>query len=229
MVGSRSRSVGITAVELARRYPRLYHMAEAGSWPSIRQHGLLSTSSLLNLLEITGVARIPIESEHRPESVRIHHAVLGTAVVRDQKPMSDADLRRCLLGGMSPREWYELLNAKVFFWLTEGRLETLLGARAYRDRPHIVLVLDTASLLEDYGEVTWLSPMNSGCTKPFAHPRGPRTFHRLATYPFGDRRRYGRNAVVELAVNDGVRNVEKYVIEVRERTRERMGEVVWRP
>ena len=34
---------------LCRTYPRLYHMATAGSWPSLRERGLLSTTALLEL------------------------------------------------------------------------------------------------------------------------------------------------------------------------------------
>jgi hypothetical protein len=48
---------------------------------------------------------------------------------------------------MTPREWYESLNRRVFFWVDRRRLIKLLGARAYRNRPHLVLELDTAELL----------------------------------------------------------------------------------
>ena len=44
--------MGVTPEELAQAYPRLYHMADAQSWESIRKHGLLSTSSLLDLYEV---------------------------------------------------------------------------------------------------------------------------------------------------------------------------------
>ena len=55
------------------RYPRLYHMAESGSWCSVREHGLLSTSALLDLFEISGSKRREIESEWRPNIVPIGH------------------------------------------------------------------------------------------------------------------------------------------------------------
>jgi len=221
-------AVGVTAYELAEVYPRLYHMAELGSWPSILRHGLLSTSHLLSLFELNGSARDRIESRHRPESITIHHPRYGNAVVRDQIPMRDADLQRCLRDGMVPRKWYRLLNAKVFFWLTEERLERLLGARAYRDRRHTVLVLDTKALLDDYSDTVFLSPMKSGCTTPFAHPRGPGTFLPMSAYPFKARRKKARvKAVVELAVEGGVHKVERYAIEVRERRFGEVGRVIW--
>jgi hypothetical protein len=102
-------------------------MAEAGSWPSIARHGLLSTSALLDLFDIRGPAREAIESRHRLQSVRITHPVYGAAVIRDQKPLSDARLSTCL-SGCSIREWYELLNRKAFLWTTEDRLKILRGA-----------------------------------------------------------------------------------------------------
>ena len=73
---------------LIRTYPTLYHMAEHGSWPGIRKLGLLSTSSLLDLFEISGKARHEMESKRRLESVQIRHPIYGEAVVRDQKPLS---------------------------------------------------------------------------------------------------------------------------------------------
>jgi hypothetical protein len=222
--------LGVTVDELAEAYPRLYHMAESGSWPSIRRHGLLSTSSLLSLFEVRGGARAKIESAHRPVSVPIRHSEHGVAVVRDQIPMRDADLAKCLRDGITPRDWYELLNSMVFFWLSEERLETLLGARAYRDKSHTVLILDTRALVRDCAPRVMLSPMNSGATRPVAHPRGRETFLPLAKYPFKARRKRSRaNAVVELAVTGGILDVERCVIEVVERSIAERGRVIWRP
>jgi hypothetical protein len=140
------RTVEITIDELVAHFPCLYHMAELGTWPSIKAHGLLSTSALLDLYGVNGEERQLIECCRRPESVTIRHDKYGPAVIRDQKPMSDSALRKCLRG-MTPTEWYRLLNAKVFFWLTPERVLGLLSARAYRDREHTVLIVDTAELL----------------------------------------------------------------------------------
>ena len=220
--------VGVTPDELAKVYPRLYHMAEIGSWESIRRHGLLSTSALLSLYEVQDQDRAAIESAHRPTSVRIEHPERGAAVVRDQIPMRAADLGRCLLDGLTPPQWFAILNSMVFFWVTEERLETLLGARAYRDKSHTVLVLETLSLVRDHAARVRLSPMNSGATLPMAHPRGKATFLPLEEYPFNDRRRRARaNAVVELAVMEGVHNVDTYVLEVWERKADEAGHLIW--
>jgi hypothetical protein len=106
-------------------------MAEDGSWPGIRKHGLLSTSALLDLFDVTGSERSSIESERRLESVTLKHPVYGKAVVRDQKPLREGPLAKCLIG-LTLQEWYETLNSRVFFWLTEERLKGLLMAIPYR-------------------------------------------------------------------------------------------------
>src|SRR5262249_24826907 len=150
---------------------------------AIKAHGLLSTTALLDLYGVDGEARRQIESRHRPQSVTIRHGMFGTAVIRDQKPMSYGALRKCL-DGLEPEEWHRLLNSKVFFWLTPERVETLLCARAYRDREHTVLTVDTARLATQHLEAIALSPINSGSTVYNPQPRGRETFNGLRDYPF---------------------------------------------
>ena len=60
--------MGVGLEELAELNPVLFHMAAEGSWPSIQQHGLLSTSALLDFFEIEGGEREKIEDRHRPKS-----------------------------------------------------------------------------------------------------------------------------------------------------------------
>ena len=53
----------------------------------VKRHGLRSTSSLLDLFEISGKERAVIETLMRRDSVTITHPVHGQAVIRDQKPI----------------------------------------------------------------------------------------------------------------------------------------------
>jgi len=187
-------------------------MAAEGSWLGIARHGLRSTTALLDLFEVRGRRRAELEMQHRPECVTIRHPRHGEAVLRDQKPMSDSGLKRSLTDGLTPADWYRILNRKVFFWLTTDRLKILRGARAYADSRQTVLVLDTLRLLRRAADRVVLSPMNSGCTTPFAHPRGLRTFLPLSEYPYQDRVRRRREPVVELAVDYKVEDIESFVI-----------------
>src|SRR5262245_47046098 len=117
-------------------YPRLYHMAETDAWPSIRRLGLLSASALVDLFDVPAHRRIRLISQRRERSESLEHPVYGTAILRDQAPMSEAKLRACLTD-LEPSQWYELLNRRVFLWPSLEKLTGLLGAAAYCDRAHI--------------------------------------------------------------------------------------------
>ena len=217
------------AEELVENYPQLFHMAEANTWSSIRKRGLLSTSGLLDMFEINGEKRYQIESCHRPECVAISHPGLGTAVIRDQKPMSDAALRKCLQN-MNPRHWYETLNRKVFFWVNRERLLGLLSARAYRSRKHCVLTLDTSRMVERHLARITLSSINSGSTVYNPQPRGVQTFQPIASYPFDHwlkKRRSRTKAVIELAVDYAVSDIADLALRVDHMQGDELLETVW--
>lgn len=214
--------------ELIDTYPRLYHMAHAGAWPGIQKHGLLSTSALLDLFEINGAQRARIEAARRPDSVTIEHPVHGTAVIRDNIPLSEAKLRACLVD-MTPQAWYRHLNARVFFWLTPHRVQTLLGARAYRHQRHTVITLDTAGLLARHRDAVTLSAINSGSTAYNARPRGRQTFRRIDEYPFAERRRLrgASEAIAELAVDHAVPNMLDFTVRAELRGADGSAEALW--
>ena len=134
-----------TTEQLVTRYPILFHMAEEGTWPSIRRHGLLSTSALLDLFEITGDERQRIEREWRRTSARIVHPEHGTATIRDQSPMDPHSLAPQLVD-LEPTDWYRLINRKTFFWATRDRLNRFLNARPYKRSVHDVITVDTQKL-----------------------------------------------------------------------------------
>lgn len=206
------------AKDIASTYPRLYHMAEEGSWESIARHGLLSTRSLLDLFEVAEPDRSEILLRRRPASRTLTNPTHGRAVVRDQIPLSEARLESCLTD-MTLAQWLDALNSRVFFWLNEKHLETLLGARAYKNNAHDVISIDTAALVERHaGEIT-LSPINSGATMYKPPERGSQTFLPIAEYPFAQRKRTRgtQDAIIELAVADGVRDILDVAVRVERR------------
>jgi hypothetical protein len=198
--------MGVEIDELVDTYPRLYHLTHLDNWPLIRQLGLLSTSALLDLFEIDGDERRAVESCNRRDLVPIRSAAHGLAILRDQKPMDDRGLARALTDGITPTEWYRLVNRHVFFWVDRRRVDRLLGARAYRNGRHALLVVRTRDLLDRHSDQVVLSPLNTGATKPMPHPRGRDCFVRPAAYPFAQlvQRRSRRDAVVELAIPTAV-------------------------
>ena len=143
-------------------------------------------------------------------------ASLGTAWLRDNKPINETVLRRTLVG-MTETDWYRTLNARVFCWLSERRLDRLRNAPPYRDRPHDVIVLDTARLLAAHAAVVELSPINSGAVHAGARClRGAGTFRRIAQYPWIERLQAApAEPIVELTVPYLVPDPETLVIAVR--------------
>jgi len=207
----------MTPEELSERHPRLLHVTLPGAWEGIRGRGLLPTSRLLDLFEITGDERERIERRRRPAAVPIRHPLHGTAVVNDQIPMTETALEKCLDDGLSPSEWLALLNRRVFFWCDEEGLARLLGARANRGRALEVLVADTLSLARAHAERIELSPINSGATLRRPACRGLATFTPLLELPYvaWSRKRGGRDRILEVTVVDGVPDIARYVVEVR--------------
>jgi hypothetical protein len=205
------------AAELVKRYPRLWHMAEIENWDLIQAHGLLSTSALLDLFEYKGKRRHVIESSYRADSVVIEHPELGSATIRDQRPMHGDKVVERFLDDLIPAQWYRTLNSRVFFWLSEERLEKLLGAGPYRERPHMVLELDTEALLERHISRVALSPINSGAIFPGGRARrGSQTFSRFESYPWNEREKQ-KEIVVELAVDYSVPDLIDLLVDAQER------------
>jgi hypothetical protein len=217
----------MTEAELVTTFPCLYHMAEADAWPSLRTHGLESTSALLDRFGIVGEPRRPYESQRRSTALPLMHPQWGTLVLRDQRPMVESLLVKCLVG-MTPAEWYRLLNRQVFLWPTRERLNRLLGAKFNRTRPHCVLTFDTAALLRQHGPAVRLSPLNSGCTRP-PLPRGQDTFLPIADYPFAERcrRRKRTAAIAEVTVNGRVAPLESVLLRVERYVGVEVETILW--
>src|ERR1700716_1010686 len=168
---------------IVSRYPYMWHMAYYENLEGILRYGLLSTSSLLDLYEYSGSTRSLIESSLRSQKVIITHHSITESIIRDQKPMTlngvEGSIEDCTAG-----EYFRFLNGRVFFWMSEKRLKTMNGARAYRSSENLVFVVNTASLIEEYNGQILLSPMNSGATLPRAYPRSIGMFKSIEKYSF---------------------------------------------
>ena len=209
------------------RYPRLYHMAESGSWRSIRERGLLSTSALLDLFEVTGSQRREIESEWRPKSVSIKHPDHGTAIIRDQWPMPPEHLAAGL-DGVSPQQWYEFLNRKAFLWLSEDRLIRMLNARPYQHSAHDVLNLDTRSFLGEYMDRITVCQINSGFAMPMFGKVTRRSFESFQTIEQRAATQ-GLSGLAELTVDCAAPDAWRFVMSVDSWQGKQRLRTIWRP
>jgi hypothetical protein len=196
----------------------IYHLADAGNWPSIQQYGLLSASALLDMAGIQGKEREQIERRQRTEAITLANGVM----IRDQAPMPPTALERCLIG-MTPSEWYALLNARVFFWLDRDRLNRMLKANGRR--PQIIMVVDTQKLLAVYAEQTTLAPINTGNARRKAALRGKQTFVPYKTWmestwdseaeALGTKVRPKSLPPAELTILDAVPDIMNFVTQTR--------------
>lgn len=211
--------------KLLQRYPYVYHMAEVGTWPSIQERGLLSTTASLDALGIAGAQRTALESAYRPEMSHLRPGAADDIVLRDQRPMPPNRLAQALPDGLTTEQWYRLINSKVFFWVSPERLGRLL--RSYGASEHDVLRVDTASLLDAHFARTWLCHMNSGNTLPIPHYRDETIFKRIPDYPVN---RVGTplKEVVELVVDYSVPDIENHVIDVTRVQGDAQLGIVWK-
>ncbi len=215
----------MTVAELAAQYPRLFHVTEPGSWPSIRQHGLLSTEMLLRqagCAEAEVAARI---RRLRPSPEVVKSERFGPVVLNDNSPLHEKKLAGCLEGGLRPADWIAMLNQRVFFWVDEKRCHGLRDAKAGSGkRPREVLVFDTGSLLARHTNSVEIAPFNTGNTLYDPVKRGRTTFTPLGEMSFAEWRlrrvREGVKAspdvIVEIVVRDGIPDIAEHLIERRE-------------
>lgn len=210
----------VTPERLIEKSPFAYHMAERDSWPGIQLNGLRSTTSLLDLYKVAGPEREALEQSRRPKSMKISHPSLPTAVIRDNGPISDARLQRALTDGTSTAAWYRLLNGKVFFWASLQRLTRFLLVSDYRGRAHMVIKVRTADLISRCADRIWLTRMNTGTTRPYAHSRGLHTFMSIEDFP-------ARSKVVEIAVDDMVEDIAAITESVTVWREDRQLETIW--
>lgn len=204
----------MTPDELIHNYPVLHHMAEYDSWPRIQRIGLRTTEQIVEACNPDDATREAILSRRRVQSFELEHPVVGTITVRDQKPLFLHNLEPKLTD-VTVEEFLDLLNSRVFMWTHPERLHRLLGAAAYRNKRYDVLVLDTASIVEECFDRVRLTGMNTGATIfPSSPPRGAESFMTIADFPFNERRKPLVDNVVELCVIGGIDQVEDHVLRV---------------
>jgi hypothetical protein len=144
-----------------------YHLADIRNLKSIQAHGLFSTRRLVELS--TNLDRSTLR-QHRPEGKYLDFG----AFIRDQSNMRRKSLVRALRSGVTPEEWLELLNSKVFFWLDLNRLN---GHRAAcKSQKQVVLAIDAGRMLDQYAALASVSPIDSGHAMRTAVPRNFTTF-----------------------------------------------------
>jgi hypothetical protein len=194
----------------------LYHFADAVNGKSIEQHGLLSTTELLRRLNADG-ATVAKVTTYRHDDIELP----GGVRIRDQAPMPPEALARCLDPGLSPDDWYCLINAHVFFWPSLDRVRR--HGRALRARAQLLFTIDRAALLAGYNDRAFVTPFNVGNARRKSARRGLRTLCPVASWradgwrdesPSGERPRASSHPPAELLVSGSVPEFERYITRV---------------
>lgn len=133
----------------------LYHLADAANLDSILTHGLLSTRRLLER-SVPPDEQLAIVRGHRRANLRLPTGVL----IRDQRPMPPAALATSLDDGLTPQDWYALLNSHVFLWPDRDRMDR--QRKACGPRPQFVMTFDAGALLTRCAAHAFVTPINSG-------------------------------------------------------------------
>lgn len=137
--------------------------------------------------------------------------------------MPPAALAKCLDEGLTPDDWYALVNSHVFFWADPDRLARHL--RALRSRPQVVLTLDGPRLAEAYSNEAYVTPFNVGAARRRPARRGRRTFVPLAEWrdrswaseaPTGRPARHPKHPPAELVIRGAVPDILSFVTATRD-------------
>lgn len=203
-----------------RRWPlpeQAFHIADAENWLSIQRSGLFSASRLIARDRLEEDAALPFAG-HRATGMRLPSG----ALIRDQSPMPPEALRRCLDPGLTPRDWYDLVNSKVYFWLDQDRLDRHLAACGARAQ--ILVAVDLPALLERHGDAAFLTPFNVGNARRRPASRGRRSFVPFAAWledrwlseaEPGRPPRPRSHPPAEIAIEGAVPNLMDFVLDVR--------------
>jgi hypothetical protein len=125
-------------------YPCLFHVADTGAVPLIRQHGLLSAKTLACLFQIPAARRPSLLTSNRDRYAELSHAVHGRAWLRVQH-MREYSLRSRLQPAIGLGQWRRFINRHTFFWTSQADAERF--SRYERERHQVVLAWRTEDVM----------------------------------------------------------------------------------
>lgn len=175
----------------------MYHLTASSNVASIVERRELLSAK--RVAETVGLENISDFVRTR----RPHHVVLESAGrafhVRDQRPISERALAKCLSNGMTVGDYLELLNERIFFWATTDRLNRHYVR--YRDEKPTILRFKTADIISLNSNVE-LCRLNSGATRANYHLGGKPPLRGRETFSSAARFSGAIGAVAEVTLVD---------------------------
>ena len=223
-------------------YPMLYHVTARGRWRSVLEHGLHSTSALVDECKLTNREAICGQRRDRSERVSAPNSTLD-AVIRDQHPLIVDKLEKYLdfQGNLiTLDQWFERQSERVFFFLSESAAGRMADKYEKRGCAQDMIVLSTKSLVKAHQDEIELSPYNSGFNRtdrknPSAYPCWYKLYHEIFLpihdYPYEiwcERRKGSEtDPVVELTVRGSILDIRSHVIRVAEMNGKKEGRMIY--
>jgi len=171
--------------DFVQKRPFLYHLTDHRNYEIIKESRVIySTRDLVYMSEID-------DKESFLRSRRPYHTQIqvedNTIYIRDQRPISEKALSKCLTNGWKCVDYIYHLNRRVFFWPTKERL--IRHFNRYKGENPIIIRVSTKDLfgLNPHSEFCRL---NSGATRPNSYLggipplRGLETFRQAEDYGF---------------------------------------------
>lgn len=140
--------------------PYLYHLTDRRNLPLILDHGrLLSTNNIIDLSGNVNYQRIKRQKRKEHTTIETDGKVY---FIRDQRPISEKALQKCLTDNWSCADFYNHLNDRVFMWPNMERLWKHFNR--YEHENPLILRFNTSDVLEANPHVKF-SRLNSGATR----------------------------------------------------------------
>lgn len=160
-----------------QKQPYLYHLTcEANAKSIIEKKKLFSANELIDMSK--DESNYPIKRKKRFD----HYEIIiedKKFYLRDQRPISEKALSKCLTDGWEIGDFLNHLNDRVFMWPTLDRLRKHF--KRYEPENPVILRFPTREIMQINPNVSF-SRLNSGATRAnsylggIAPPRGADTF-----------------------------------------------------
>lgn len=169
--------------------PYVYHLSNRHNLEFILETGILySTEEIANIVKLESKGEFL--TTRRRGCINLSRGKRSFHV-RDQDPLSEVILSKCLETGWTIPKYVALLNSKVFFWPTVGDLEKHYARYERVKEDLIILRLNTEELFSVNKQQPKFCHLNSGGPRASSwhdgkgSPRGSTTFRVADEYPFG--------------------------------------------
>ena len=170
------------ADEFAERVPCLFHVTDREAWPLIERHGLLSTNSMIERFVTDPDHAERLRSERRAKPVPLYEGVAGErAMLNDNIPLVFSRLASALDDGLTPVEWLQLLNERVYFFPARRKADSFIEAGRRGGRRKLMLTFDARSLATAHLDRLFIAPINTGSALRTPARRGRAIFAPVAS------------------------------------------------